>query len=665
MTIRDDQQGGTEKAQAPRPPRLSSCFAMLGLFWLLLLAAWYGLGRIEVDIATASLTSLAVAAVIVAAVAALLWEIRRWLMRTLTSLPFSVALLAFLLVLTVAGTVIAQQAPPDAYVARHGKVIASLLLALGMDDLFRTGWFAGLLALLPVSLVLTAIEKRAWRMPMWGHLLSHIGFVTVLVGGWIGSRYGFKGVIDLHEGEVVQEARLTGKNGAPAGNHPLGFSLKLEKFAVENYVAEAKFYVYERDGTGYRGVRSFDVKEAATRRAIRSSGASFRLVKAYPDFYLKPEVRDVPAGTGGAVLQVDFQQGDWSSRIALQAGVTGRDATPLSAEGPPARFIWATPSAAEIARFTEGAPERHLVVFQGPGAGAVAEEVAVSVGRTDALPKGGFDVQVLEYLPDFTYDSKAKKASTRSQEPKNPALHVLIRDQKTREEKARWLFARNPDFGHSEGDTKGPRFIYRFEPARQPAARELLILGEARQLWRLEKGQVLERLPLEQWKTACAGLPVSGMEVHASAVVETIPTTRSEAWENPVADVVIEEGGASREVRFNAQHSQPVALADGKTFLAFELRADEPKAFRSHLTILEGGKTITEKTIVVNDPLSYKGFMFYQSNFRKEDPTYSGIQVVRDPGLGIVFLGFIMMSLGVVFIYYIRPRLIAGDSHGN
>ena len=68
---------------------------------------------------------------------------------------------------------------------------------------------------------------------------------------------------------------------------------------------------------------------------------------------------------------------------------------------------------------------------------------------------------------------------------------------------------------------------------------------------------------------------------------------------------------------------------------------------------------------MVNDPLSHQGFMFYQSNFRKDDPTYSGIQVVRDPGLGVVFLGFIMMSIGVIFIYYIRPRLLAGEPHGH
>ena len=665
MTIGGDRQDGVEKVAAPRPPGLLVCFAVLGLFWLLLLAGSYVLGRFAGQLVTGSWLIQAVVAVAAAVAGAWLWEIRRWLNRTLTSLPFSVALLTFLLVLTMVGTVVLQKAPPEAYLGRHGPALGALLLALGMDDLFHPPWFTGLLALLPVSLVLTAIEKRAWRLPMWGHLLSHMGFVTVLLGGWIGSHYGFKGVLDLHEGQTVQEVRVLGKDGLPGAGRPLGFALKLEKFAVEHYVAEAKFYVYERDGAKYRAIRSFDTKEAATRRAIGAGGAAFRLVTAYPDFYLRPELRETPPGQGGAVLQVDFQQGDWTSRAVLQAGVSGRDSGPLSAAGPSARFVWATPSEAEIARFAEGVPESHVISLQAPAAGGEAEDVVVSVGKTALLPTGGFAVEVLEYLPDFNYDSKAKKASSRTPEPNNPALRVLIREQKTGEERLRWLYAKMPDFGHAEDAAKGPRFVYRHEPAHRPADRELLVLGEAAQIWRLEKGQVVERLPLAQWPTVCAGLPVVGLKAYASAVIEPVPTTRSAAWENPVADIVVEEGGATRAVRLAAQHAQPVALADGKTFLAFERRADEPKAFRSHLTVYQEGRKVTEKTIVVNDPLSYQGFMFYQSNFRKDDPTYSGIQVVRDPGLGVVFLGFIMMSIGVIFIYYIRPRLLAGEPHGH
>ena len=60
--------------------------------------------------------------------------------------------------------------------------------------------------------------------------------------------------------------------------------------------------------------------------------------------------------------------------------------------------------------------------------------------------------------------------------------------------------------------------------------------------------------------------------------------------------------------------------------LGFEVRCNRfdiefydsgmPKAYKSHLTVLENGKHILNKEIVVNDPLTYKGITFYQSSYQ-------------------------------------------------
>ena len=59
--------------------------------------------------------------------------------------------------------------------------------------------------------------------------------------------------------------------------------------------------------------------------------------------------------------------------------------------------------------------------------------------------------------------------------------------------------------------------------------------------------------------------------------------------------------------------------------LGFEIRCEDfdvsfyntgaPKEFRSSLTILEQGRPVMKKDIVVNDPLSYKGINIYQSSY--------------------------------------------------
>ncbi|MBC8208378.1 MAG: cytochrome c biogenesis protein ResB [Desulfobulbaceae bacterium] len=71
--------------------------------------------------------------------------------------------------------------------------------------------------------------------------------------------------------------------------------------------------------------------------------------------------------------------------------------------------------------------------------------------------------------------------------------------------------------------------------------------------------------------------------------------------------------------------------------LGFEVRCDlfeielydngMAKAYRSELTVLENNEIVRQKTIVVNDPLTYKGVTFYQSSYQ---PYQSFVVTVSD-----------------------------------
>lgn len=70
--------------------------------------------------------------------------------------------------------------------------------------------------------------------------------------------------------------------------------------------------------------------------------------------------------------------------------------------------------------------------------------------------------------------------------------------------------------------------------------------------------------------------------------------------------------------------------------LGFDIRVDDfsltyydsgsPKEFRSDLTVLENGQEVLQKAIVVNDPLDYKGFTFYQASYQAYDEFWVTIQ---------------------------------------
>ncbi len=88
------------------------------------------------------------------------------------------------------------------------------------------------------------------------------------------------------------------------------------------------------------------------------------------------------------------------------------------------------------------------------------------------------------------------------------------------------------------------------------------------------------------------------------------------------------------------------------------------KDYKSNLTIIENKKEILTKTIEVNHPLSYKGIRFYQASYEvdvdKDSHHFysSGLQVVKDPGVGIVWLGCGLLMIGLIISFTVSHRRI-------
>lgn len=102
----------------------------------------------------------------------------------------------------------------------------------------------------------------------------------------------------------------------------------------------------------------------------------------------------------------------------------------------------------------------------------------------------------------------------------------------------------------------------------------------------------------------------------------------------------------------------PLPFESNRYVISYNQRK-EPKLFQSILSISDNsGKKITSPPIIVNAPFTYKGYKFYQSNYNPENPNYSGILLVKDPGLLFVYIGFVLICIGVIYIFYIKPKII-------
>lgn len=138
---------------------------------------------------------------------------------------------------------------------------------------------------------------------------------------------------------------------------------------------------------------------------------------------------------------------------------------------------------------------------------------------------------------------------------------------------------------------------------------------------------------------------------------EGIYGSRSDAPRNPAIQVRV-ENGSERSTRwvfakFPGMHQDPKS-----SIRLFYKLTGRIKAYKSKVQLFESGRRVASKMIEVNKPLKYKGYCIYQSSYDREREMYSVFEIARDPGIGFVYLGFLIISAGVVFTFYFRPLLL-------
>ncbi|OGP69086.1 MAG: hypothetical protein A2169_02665 [Deltaproteobacteria bacterium RBG_13_47_9] len=218
------------------------------------------------------------------------------------SLKLTIFLLILLAILSIIGTLIAQNASRAEYIQRYGMGIYEVLRFFNLLDMYHSWWFSSILLLLVINLIACSIHrfpgvwsqtfrksnseglddsmlkilpyvekvqistgcgattekdirthlKKRFRNPKrietesaitffsergkfsrLGFFITHLSLLIILIGGLLGSIYGFRGFVQILEGETVNQIFLRAKDESVP--KPIDFSVRCDDFTISYY----------------------------------------------------------------------------------------------------------------------------------------------------------------------------------------------------------------------------------------------------------------------------------------------------------------------------------------------------------------------------------------------------------------------------------------------
>jgi hypothetical protein len=136
-----------------------------------------------------------------------------------------------------------------------------------------------------------------------------------------------------------------------------------------------------------------------------------------------------------------------------------------------------------------------------------------------------------------------------------------------------------------------------------------------------------------------------------------IVTDESREGENPAVEVRIEMPDGNSSTRYVFERFADFNHGENEDGLQLSYVPQGPEVIRDYLSdvvVIENGKEAASKTIEVNHPLHYGGYHFYQHSYDSQGGEYTILSVTSDSGLYVVYGGYWLLCLGVLWQLWLR-----------
>jgi len=558
------------------------------------------------------------------------------------SMKLAVSVLVYFTIAVIIGTLILQNVEPARYLQSYSPGFYKFVKLLTLQDTYHSVWFSGLVILLNINILICTLNHLPIRKKKIGFFLIHLSIVIVVIGGSISAFFGMKGYINFHEGETVNEFQLTQYNQMLDQKRQMGFQLRLDKFEVDHYAPDYRVYVYTRSDSKNKFGMPYSFKSTENAEyPVTNAHGTLKILKYFPDYAVREVAKATDTGPGAVKVVLHEEN---HSQTAFFFDMTGDDRFFMPNQKGMIVFKWNMPK-----NLAATVSEQKLLTVSFPD----GRHQLISVQEGESYPfTPDTTLRVGRFFPSFSIDDKTKEIVSAGSKPDNPALELIFENKITKEKTTQWVFANFPDFTHGKKLPGNATIHFTFVPTMKDKP-VYVVTANGHYAW-TKNGKTFKKGTLDNNRLTLGNLTFefNSFIPHAKKVKEEF--NRSEKANNPVVRVQWEQNGQKEVAMLGASDKTATFMDNGRVALLLRNKDDSPKAYRSYLSVLKDGKVVMKKKVEVNDPLRFGGYYFYQSNYDPKDPTYSGISVVRDPGVYIVFLGFIMLTIGGILRFYFK-----------
>lgn len=608
------------------------------------------------------------------------WQ-RNPVFRFFASLKLAVVLLAVLIIGAIAGTL--YESTFDAKVARA--------------YVYGAPWFNAWLLFLAANLTVSALSRWPWKKHHVAFLVTHLGIITLLTGSLIGRTWGIEGTITLFKGEPAtnrllvdqHQLRVRDTDGIVKG-YPV-------EFIHRPPTPQKPWDLGLLAGGGRLSIVDYApaIEGKLNPKPLQNGGA--------PALHFTIATAMMGQRLESWLMADDHQHASFNMGLATIELKRGTAPAETKSDSPKAAageveieetiFAFAKAPEEQIAKAVKGGNTGAKVQLAAPEKGNKGSvvvnlngktwtfDVAQNLGKEAPMEGSAFTLRIDNYWPDFRIEN-GKPVSV-SDQPNNPAVVVSLRGKGVPVSPAK----------SAHGDDK-PGAAPDMPAAGETALNHLTLFiaddgSVTYDLASRKLGNSTGKLELNQPLTtgwADWALTLDRTLPHAEEWMDFIPTTApatgpelpdgvrvrvqqgaqiSEQWVPAGWQVSVPASPGDVQVAYGWQQVPlPVALE----LLDFEVQrnegSDSPAGFKSTVRVTSQEGHAATGQCWMNNPFSYPGeswrtwtgltYKMSQASWNPENLGQSTIQILRDPGWLLKWVGSLLIVSGIFMLFYLK-----------